>query len=117
MASGIWGWVVGGVLAGIIIGFIVGRKRSKSGADPVATPGTTSSDGGLIAEKEEMKAENIAKLKEFVASSEGKITNDQVQSLLKVSDATAERYLDQVEKEGLIKQVGKEGRYTYYNKV
>lgn len=64
----------------------------------------------------EAKAENIEKIKKHLESV-SKITNDEVQSLLKVSDATATRYLDELEKEGLIKQVGETGKYTYYEKI
>ena len=42
------------------------------------------------------------------------ITNNDVESLLKVSDATATRYLDELEKEGRIRQIGTEGRSVYY---
>lgn len=42
-----------------------------------------------------------------------RLTNADVQRILGVSDATATRYLDQLEKEGVIKQVGM-GRHTYY---
>ncbi len=47
----------------------------------------------------------------------GRITNDDVEKLLHVSDATATRYLDILEKEGKIKQIGKTGRNTYYEKI
>jgi len=36
--------------------------------------------------------------------------------LLGVSDATATRYLEELEHEGLIKQQGETGKYTYYQK-
>src|SRR3989338_4113869 len=39
-----------------------------------------------------------------------KITNDEVEKLLHVSDATATRYLSALEKEGKIQQVGKTGK-------
>ena len=44
----------------------------------------------------------------------GGITNDEVQALLGVSDATAERYLEKLEKEGKIAQVGESGRTVSY---
>lgn len=47
----------------------------------------------------------------------GKITNDDVEKNLRVSHATATRYLDILEKEGKIRQVGKTGKYTYYEKI
>lgn len=67
----------------------------------------------------ELKKENIAKLEKLIAgkSAEDKITNDEVQKLLKISDATAERYLDELEKNGLIKQYGEVGKDVYYQKA
>ena len=46
-----------------------------------------------------------------------KVTNDDVEKLLKVSDATARRYLQNLENQGRIRQVGKAGKYTYYEKI
>ncbi len=46
-----------------------------------------------------------------------KITNDEVEKLLHVSDATATRYLSALEKEGKIKQVGKTGTGVVYSKI
>ena len=45
------------------------------------------------------------------------LTNDEVEKLLHVSDATATRYLETLEKEGKIKQVGKTGKHTHYEKI
>jgi hypothetical protein len=46
-----------------------------------------------------------------------KITNDEVEKLLHVSDATATRYLSALEKENRIKQVGKTGHGVVYSKI
>ncbi len=46
-----------------------------------------------------------------------KITNDEVREFLHVSDATAERYLNALEKENKIKQTGKTGHSVFYQKV
>ena len=46
-----------------------------------------------------------------------KITNDEVREFLHVSDATAERYLNTLEKENKIKQVGKTGKAVSYEKI
>jgi hypothetical protein len=46
-----------------------------------------------------------------------KITNDEVEKFLHVSDATAERYLNTLEKENKIKQVGKTGHAVTYLKM
>jgi len=45
------------------------------------------------------------------------ITNDEVEKLLHVSDATATRYLSQLEKEGKIRQEGKIGKAVSYSKI
>ena len=48
---------------------------------------------------------------------QSKITNDEVEKLLQTSDATATRYLSQLEKEGKIKQSGKTGKGVSYSKI
>ena len=45
------------------------------------------------------------------------ITNDEVEKLLHVSDATATRYLEQLEKEGKIKQEGRTGKSVSYSRI
>lgn len=62
-------------------------------------------------EKEANKQKIISALQ-----SQDKITNDEVQKLLNVSDATATRYLDELEKENLVRQVGERGHQVYYEK-
>ena len=44
----------------------------------------------------------------------GKITNDDVEKLLHISDKTAERYLSQLQKEGKIKTNGQKGKALLY---
>ena len=46
-----------------------------------------------------------------------KITNDEIEKFLHVSDATATRYLSQLEKEGRIKQSGKTGKGVSYSRI
>ena len=46
----------------------------------------------------------------------GEISNDEVEKLLHVSDATATRYLSALEKQGKVKQVGKTGHAVTYTK-
>ncbi|MBU1557854.1 DUF977 family protein [Patescibacteria group bacterium] len=43
-----------------------------------------------------------------------KITNNDVEKLCSVSNATAERYLDQLEKDGKLTQHGKIGTDVFY---
>ncbi|NOY35615.1 MAG: DUF977 family protein [bacterium] len=87
--------VIGAV--GIWMGAYFARRRS----------------GGLIAEQSEKKAENKEKILEFLRENE-KIQNNDVEKLAEVSDATAERYLDELEKEGKISQHGEIGQGVFY---
>ncbi len=48
---------------------------------------------------------------------EGTIANKDVGELLNVADATATYYLDELEKKGLLRQVGDTGRGVYYGKI
>ena len=50
-------------------------------------------------------------------TSKSKITNDEVEKFLHVSDATATRYLSILEKENKIKQSGKTGKSVFYSKI
>ena len=61
------------------------------------------------------KHKKLEKILEFL-NTKNKITNDEVEKLLHVSDATATRYLSALEKEGKIKQVGKTGKAVTYTK-
>lgn len=46
-----------------------------------------------------------------------KITNDEVEKFLHVSDATATRYLSQLEQEGKIKQSSETGKGVSYSRI
>jgi len=60
-------------------------------------------------QKQEGKTQILKVLKE-----KEKITNNDVEKLLNVSDATATNYLQELEDEGRIKQIGKTGSGVYY---
>lgn len=71
------------------------------------------------------KEENKRKILEFFESSsfakasdgQARVANNDIEALLGVSDATVTRYLDELEKEGRIRQVGRTGRHVYYEKI
>ena len=65
---------------------------------------------------QDRKHKKLEKILEFL-NTKGKITNDEVEKLLHVSDATATRYLSALEKEGKIKQVGKTGKAVEYTRI
>lgn len=66
--------------------------------------------------RQEKKREKVDKILEMF-SGQKEISNDEVEKILHVSDATATRYLEILEQEGKIKQVGKTGKGVKYEKV
>lgn len=66
-------------------------------------------------QREEEIIERKAKILELFNDKE-RLKNDDIQKLLRVSDATITRYMDELEKEGKVRQTGK-GSSAYYEKV
>lgn len=85
-------------LAGIALGMYIARQKAST---------------GFIAEQSAKKAENKQKILAFVQEHE-QIKNDDVEKLAGVSNATAERYLSELEKEGKLTQHGKIGQSVFY---
>lgn len=85
-------------LAGIAIGMYLARRKAND---------------GFIVKQMEQKSENKQKILAFVQT-HGKIQNNDVEKLAGVSNATAERYLDELEKEGVITQHGTIGQGVFY---
>ena len=65
-----------------------------------------------IQQRKEKKLDKILELLDAK-----KITNDEVEKLLHVSDATATRYLSELEQQGKLKQVGKTGKAVEYTRI
>ena len=87
-------------IVGIVIGSVFGMQKNK----------------GLIFGQVKKKQENKVKILEFLRSNE-KIRNNDVEKLLGVSDTTATRYLNELEKEQKIKQIGTVGHAVYYRLI
>ncbi len=68
---------------------------------------------GFIVGQTAKKTENKQKILAFVQT-HGKIQNNDVEKLAGVSNATAERYLDELEKEGKLTQHGTIGQGVFY---
>ena len=66
--------------------------------------------------RQEKKRKKIDAILDLFAK-QTNLTNNEVEKLLHVSDATATRYLETLEKEGKIKQVGKTGKGVSYTKI
>ncbi len=93
-------------IAGVVVGTYFGRRRSRS----------LNETQNKEREDVEKKKENLEKVRTFIADKE-RVANDDIEALLGVSDATATRYLDELEKEGRVRQVGRTGRHVYYERV
>lgn len=62
------------------------------------------------------RQEALQKVMELFVNQE-KITNSDIQKLLSISDATANNYLNQLQKEGNIAQHGSDGHSVFYTKL
>ena len=94
------------LILGIIIGaVIVWLLVKKSGAGKAVNP-----------EQIEEKQKNLEKVLEM-ARAKGKISNDDVQHALGISDRTATRYLEELESQGKIQQVGRTGKQVFYRPI
>jgi Fic family protein len=93
-----------GVVAGMIIVQMITKKNK---LPPV-----------LSERQVKERAEHREKIMAYFNTAEGKrVTNDDIQKLLDVSDSTATRYLEEIEKDGLIRQVGDTGSGVFYEKI
>jgi len=112
-------------VAGMVLGTYFGRRRASNtslnqSARLPASGGNRSirSEGEkewLIEKQAREKEENKQRILE-VLETQTPLTNNQIEQSLGVSDATATRYLDELEKEGKVRQVGKTGKHVYYEK-
>ncbi len=72
-------------------------------------------DGPLQIQARE-KGENKKKIL-VLFNSRDTVTNNDIEALLGVSDATATRYMDELEKEGAVRQVGRTGKHSHYERI
>ncbi|MEK9159082.1 MAG: helix-turn-helix domain-containing protein [Patescibacteria group bacterium] len=86
-------------------------RRGLKNADQTAGPAST-----LIGRQAEEKKRNKEALL-GILETQTPLTNNHVEQLLGVSDATATRYLEELEKEGKVRQVGTTGQAVYYEKI
>jgi predicted HTH transcriptional regulator len=86
---------------------------------PIIIPKKNSVKELLIKAKNAIQFKKRKKLDKVMAMflKKSKITNDEVEKYLHVSDATATRYLSELEKEGKIKQSGKTGKGVSYSRI
>lgn len=82
---------------------------------PAQTEESSKIKNLLIKAREKIQFRKRAKLEKIIslAQNKGKITNNGVQKLLRVSDATATRYLAELVKQGRLKRVGPTNNASY----
>jgi len=88
-----------GIIAGFAISQLIKAKQTKIG----------KSVQEQISAKEQRKRKIITHLQE-----NGEISNNDIEKLLNVSDASATNYLQELEDEGKIVQIGEKGRFVKY---
>jgi len=106
-------------IAGIVLGTYLGRRRKiKKQGRPFGRASIDNSRDKQAEIKEDVKKkrENLEKIRSLFVE-RARLANNDIEFLLGVSDATATRYLDELEKQGVIRQVGKTGKYVYYEKA
>lgn len=92
-----------------IAGVLVGRSLAVKHKIRKIPPGLKSHNR-IKKERVEIAKNEIIKM----LHSQAKVTNNDVEKSLGVSDATATNYLEKLEKEGKIIQEGKTGRSVFY---
>lgn len=113
-------------LIGVCVGVVVGlvwyfyKNKNKNNNNNNDSCAGQEAAGSLALDKHNQeaqvkKAQAENKIMELFESKE-KICNADVQDLLKISQSSATRYLDELEAGGKIRQVGKTGQSVFYTK-
>ena len=103
-----------GVVLGAVAVWVLFRKKPKQPSGSAENVEVKT----IIEKQAEEQQKNRQKILDYLEQKQDdSITNDEAQNLLGVSDASAERYLDGLEKDGVLRQVGKTGVKTFYQKI
>jgi Fic family protein len=105
-------FILGMVVGGLIVWMIVKREpRLGSAQDD-----RQGAKENLIEKQARVKQANKQQILGLLET-QSPLTNNHVEQLLDISDATATRYLEELEKEDKVRQVGKTGQAVYYEKI
>ena len=96
-------------ISGIGVGMLVSSLLMRTKKPVDGTYGVVEVNKARVDRKEKSKKKIFNLFKE-----KREISNSDVETLLKVSDATATRYLEELEHEGKIIQEGEQGRGVFY---
>lgn len=96
-------FIIGFVLGGAIV-YLIFRTQKKASIS-IYTEKQQN-------EKHKRKEKILTMIRE-----KGKVTNNDIERVLSVSDASASNYLQELEREGKIEQVGERGRFVSYKLI
>jgi len=95
-----------------IIGVYVGRQVATRRMLKTSTQAYDAATTAVEKRKREAKDKILT-----LFEKQERITNNNVEQLIGVSDATATRYLQELEDEGKIVQHGKRGKHVFYTRI
>lgn len=98
-------------IIGFLLGYFVASKKH-----PSTTLETSRTGKDLISKQQEEKERNKQAIYKLLETN-SPLTNNDVEKMLGISDATATRYFDELEKDGKVRQVGKTGRGVNYERI
>lgn len=98
-------WIIWLIVA-FVVGYLVARNFYSR----------TRARDNLIFNQVINKEAGKKKILELI-NSKHQVTNEDVEKLLGISDATATRYFQELEQEGKVRQVGVSGPHVYYEKI
>lgn len=104
-------------LVGVAVGYWLGKRANWNSLSN--SPSLKEGEGKtetLIERQGREKEAHKASMLELLKTNTP-LTNDHIEQMLGVSDATATRYLEELEKEGKVRQVGKTGRGVRYERI
>jgi len=120
LLSAIWSPVVSLVMAVVaLVGMgvaqlgIRGKGAGERDSSPLASLGTQNDAVLINPDQVKMHQEHLEKVM-GMARAQGQVANDEVERALGVSDRTASRYLQELEGQGKLVQVGVTGRKVSY---
>ena len=107
-------YIVVGVVIGFGVGWAIINRKKLAGGDCCAVH--ADDERGIKNEQEVEKEKNLERVRQYIAGKE-KVTNAEIQKLLNISNATVARYFNDLEKEGVIRQMGDAGQNVYYDVI
>lgn len=107
-------FIIGVLVGGGVAMFLLIPVVLKSWEGPHSSrKGKTSGIKAHTEKQQEIKEKRKKEILGLLQKQET-VTNDDVERLLNVSDATVTNYLQELEEEGRVEQIGQEGRFVSY---